>query len=1019
MPAKFGLFHVEMAIKSPIEPISLNQHLVYICSRLLAYGVPLFYFLVAISFYLKTYDSAQVKITFTQIGGTMLICTWLTKILLEGRWPFSKRDVVYVAPFLAFLASGLIAYAHSPFKGWAFEETFRRVIYAGIAMITLAEFRSDERMARLWRWLIWAAVISVGYGVIQYIDSRYFPSPGKGIDPFIWRQAFGPRIFSTFGNPNFYGNFLVIITPLIMATILKEKGPLSRMFTMIGITLLAIFLIDKMQLNLFGGFDPSYRVVFGALILLVLIGFVGAATYNVGNSTRVSLFLILFAFLFLNLYSTETKGAWLGFVAALSATLFLILEYFLKLEEIEIQAKKYLGFLAAITILLLGVVSLLSITFILPLFSDGRHQTGFNILWIPAVGAIAVAVISLLWIYRKPWNLKKILYGFIIFFVLGMGGLVLKYAESRLTSVSFRVFTWISTWEMIKTNPILGSGVGSFKAVYPAFRRPQIIVLEGKSNTETDHAEDEYIEVWQDEGIIGFGLFLWLVIFSISCGLKQLRWFSNIRAPNLVKRRKILEVQNDPRSYEVLGILGAFIGALIHWGVDVSIRFVSSGVFSLFLPALLVTYSRNHDNPIREEVRLGYDRSIRFGLACFWTFVMIFLQMELVPQSFIPTGDTSQLKIVFFALLSGGFLYALLEFVESGDINKKQISIEEQYPRPSNRLIPLRYAAIFLVLLTGSFGILKFRNFFFADVHHNLAIFFSKQSIWSNGPEFRGEIAKLPPDIKKKYMKYGGALEQYEEVIRLNPFFPMAKYFTGNVHNDRGTQLIQRATQARQRGDFDEAERLRKKALETWDLAEQAYMNTKELAPNYVQTHHQMGLLNVKRAEQAMIWGDASGADKFYDEAFKHFNLYHMIDPVFPPNHHRLVQILLRDEKYEEAQELYKEAIFYSDQVSWDIRKYKDVGTLSDLQVSLARLYFTQATKRTANPFNPVQPEVAMALKYFDEATQVNPKSTDAWKGKGFLLEKMGRLPEAQAAFQEALKLNPNDPEIRPNVSGT
>ena len=38
------------------------------------------------------------------------------------------------------------------------------------------------------------------------------------------------------------------------------------------------------------------------------------------------------------------------------------------------------------------------------------------------------------------------------------------------------------------------SGVGAFPPLYPAFRRPAIFHIEGKHNTETDHAEDEYLE---------------------------------------------------------------------------------------------------------------------------------------------------------------------------------------------------------------------------------------------------------------------------------------------------------------------------------------------------------------------------------------------------------------------------------------------------------------------------------------------------------------------------------------------
>jgi len=256
-----------MAIKNGAQILTPSHHVVYICSRFLAYGLPMVYFLVSVSFYLKTYDSAQVKITFTQIGTTILFLVWMTKILVEGKSPFGKKDWVFVLPFIAHLVSGLVSYAHTPFKAWAMEETLRRVFYMILALITIAEFRSEERTKRLWRWLIAAAWVAVGYGVVQFLDGRFWPKSGPGqLDPFIWRQAFGPRVFSTFGNPNFYGNFLVIITPLILASVFRGKGPLVRPFIMILVTLALIFCVDKMKRGMFGGYDPSFQIVFSAAI---------------------------------------------------------------------------------------------------------------------------------------------------------------------------------------------------------------------------------------------------------------------------------------------------------------------------------------------------------------------------------------------------------------------------------------------------------------------------------------------------------------------------------------------------------------------------------------------------------------------------------------------------------------------------------------------------------------------------------------------------------------------------------
>lgn len=995
--------------------LGLSQHVVYICSRFLAYNLPLLFFLVAVSFYLKTYDSAQIKITFTQIGGVLLLFLWLTKILVEGRSPFSKRDLVYVAPFIAFLCSGLIAYAHTPFKGWALEETSRRVFYMTFALVAIAEMKSNERMTRLWRWLLAAAWFSIGYGFIQYLDSRFFRGSATPLDPFIWRQAFGPRVFSTFGNPNFYGNFLVIMTPLIFASVLRYKASLSRPFFIVLVTVSIVVLVDKMTLGLFGGYDTSYRVVFAAIALLLVGAFIGVSTWGLKTGT-VSAFLVLFGLLFLNLFSTETKGAWVGFVAAVAITMLLITEYFLRWDEHLIEEKKYIavvGFLIGLFTLLYG---LLFLAFVRPVLRGEASQIGFSILWIPVAAAFVVSIATLLWVFRKPWNLKKLVYGFLILFVVAMGGGVLQYASARLMSVSFRIFTWISTWEMVRTSPLIGNGVGTFKVIYPAFRRPEIIVLEGKSNTETDHAEDEYIETWQDEGIIGFGILIWLITLAIACGLKQLRWYAKLRAPGTEKKKKFFEIESDPRSYEVLGILGAYMGALVHWTMDVSIRFVSSGIFSGLLPGVLVSYAKNHQDTIRDEVRLPYERWIRVSTALFWTGILIGLNMSLVPDK-ISMGNTTPLQKWFFSGLAGAVLFVLLEVLEWGNKPERVVPFEEQYPPRSTKAQGVRIVALIGVFAATGFAMRESMRHFQADVHHNLAIFFSKQSIWDKSPLFDAKVAPFPADIKRHYKDVGGALQHYAEVIKNNPNFPMALYFTGNVYNDWGTQKVAESEQARASGKMDEAARFRAKAAEYWELSEQAYDRTKKLAPNYVQTHHQVGLLFTKRAEVAMRDGNPQKAKELYEKALYNFRLYRMLDPVFPANLDRMAQILLMDKKYDEAIEIYKTGVHYNDTVGKSINKTGSPHNVSPLATSLGKIYYTRALEKSANPFQPLLPEVEEAVKYFRIAAESIPSNLEAWKGLGFLLTRMGRTEEAQVAYRKAVELAPNDPELKAGLS--
>src|ERR1044071_2330096 len=81
-------------------------------------------------------------------------------------------------------------------------------------------------------------------------------------------------------------------------------------------------------------------------------------------------------------------------------------------------------------------------------------------------------------------------------------------------------------------------------------------------------------------------------------GVRSLQRFTeglSIKDPSTGKRK----YSDDPRAYYMLGILAAFWGMLIHNAMDVSLRFVSSGIF-LWLLAGLIGAMTVHD-PMREK----------------------------------------------------------------------------------------------------------------------------------------------------------------------------------------------------------------------------------------------------------------------------------------------------------------------------------------------------------------------------------------------------------------------------------
>lgn len=399
------------------------------------FGLPLFYFLVAVSFYLGTYDSAQIKITIVQIGGAFLIFSWLVNKIETDLFAALKKNYLIILPIFLFLISGIISYFISPYKLASANELIKRFIYCFSAVIIIDCFQDKKALSRLINFLIFATYIVCIYAVVQFIDTRFFPAPpAEGLDPFIWRWAFGNRIFSTFGNPNFMGDFLVVMSPIVLALFLKKR---------------------KIHL----------------LFLWLLICFSTVFSYS--------------------------KGAWLGFGVGIITFAFLFAGFVLNIEK-----KKKIILISAMSLATLLIV---------------------------------------------------------------VGGILFQL-RSRPDSSSFRLFTWLSCWEMINTHPVMGTGIGTFYLTYPSYRRPQIFFIEGMHNTESDHPENEYLEVFYDEGLVGLGIFLLLLITILTVGFKNLAYLKSKNS------------QENILTYLQLGFITALISQIFHNCVCVSLRFVSSGV---------------------------------------------------------------------------------------------------------------------------------------------------------------------------------------------------------------------------------------------------------------------------------------------------------------------------------------------------------------------------------------------------------------------------------------------------------
>ena len=129
-----------------------------------------------------------------------------------------------------------------------------------------------------------------------------------------------------------------------------------------------------------------------------------------------------------------------------------------------------------------------------------------------------------------------------------------------------RMATWNFALMMIKDRPLLGSGIGTFK--YNSLRYQAEFFSQGDNRSLypygiANEAHNEYLHFWAELGIVGLGIFLWMIIAYFYYGLKLLK-----------------KTKNNYRQGMLIGMMGIVMAVLVD------------GIFGfpLHLPATIIVF---------------------------------------------------------------------------------------------------------------------------------------------------------------------------------------------------------------------------------------------------------------------------------------------------------------------------------------------------------------------------------------------------------------------------------------------
>ena len=142
-----------------------------------------------------------------------------------------------------------------------------------------------------------------------------------------------------------------------------------------------------------------------------------------------------------------------------------------------------------------------------------------------AILSLTAALIVGSFLQIRRWNMSvplirntALLSGVIVLSLawLGTGSLVEKFEKVGIESD--RADLRDISYRMVKDNPVVGTGVGTYRWAFPVYKDERF------GSGFYEHAHNDYLEILGEQGVIGFGLFLCAIIMFLSrIGLSLIR----------------------------------------------------------------------------------------------------------------------------------------------------------------------------------------------------------------------------------------------------------------------------------------------------------------------------------------------------------------------------------------------------------------------------------------------------------------------------------------------------------------
>ncbi len=250
--------------------------------KLMLFLVPLYFSFIYQDFLVFSLDKTVI---FRMLVEVLLILT-IIKILIKKKANISinKRYLLLVFLFfLAFIIATIFSIdPYNSFWGsyWRQQGLFTYLHYLFFFLILAININSREKIEKIINFVLLASLLVSLYGILQWL----------GIDNFPWQKPVpaGGRVFSTFGQPVFLGNYLVLVIFLTFYRVFISKEAIFRFFYLILLLTQLLCLLFTLTRGAWLGF------MFGIIFILFLYYYIYRK--NKVKFVLVILSIILIAF---------------------------------------------------------------------------------------------------------------------------------------------------------------------------------------------------------------------------------------------------------------------------------------------------------------------------------------------------------------------------------------------------------------------------------------------------------------------------------------------------------------------------------------------------------------------------------------------------------------------------------------------------------------------------------------------------------------------------------------------------